>query len=238
MHGRALSNPTPSATLADQSSAGLVLQQLQALLAGIYDLPMQYQVHDFLFTERERLPQAVRDSHTDEQLLVLDEGGAAAVGLFLDAQLLDRLILANPLEALHAGNLADYWTALEGVSHFIYLAWNAGHDRGVSLLELELQAEIDKYVSSWWLLREQDPARYPAELHRLLFERSRIDGRLAGDRCELYREANQYAARFCRRLERQLSGGAALARRDTLAELRRFYRLSRERKMTHIQRNR
>ena len=168
---------------------------------------------------------------------MLDEGGAAAVGLFLDPQLLERLALANPLQALHAGNLADYWTALEGVSHFIYLAWNAGHDRGVSLLELELQAEIDKYVSSWLLLREQDPARYPAELHRLLFERSRVDVRLAGERCELYREANQYAARFCRRLERQLSDRGAPTGREVLAELRRFYRLSRERKMTHIQRN-
>jgi hypothetical protein len=107
----------------------------------------------------------------------------------------------------------------------------------VSLLELELQAEIDKYVSSWLLLREQDPARYPAGLHRLLFERSRIDVRLAGERCELYREANHYAARFCRRLERQLSARAAPMRREALAELRRFYRLSRERKMTHIQRN-
>ena len=215
----------------------MVLQQLQDLLAGIYDLPVQYKVYDFLFTERERLPQTVRESKTDEQVLVLDEGGAAAGGLFLDAQLLERLSAANPLEALHAGNLADYWTALEGVSHFIYLAWNAGHDRGVSLLELELQAEIDKYVSSWLLLREQDPDRYPAELHRLLFERSRIDVRLAGERRELYREANQYAARFCRRLERQLSAQAAPTRREALAGLRRFYRLSRERKMTHIQRN-
>jgi hypothetical protein len=147
----------------------MVLQQLQEMLAGIYDLPVHYKVYDFLFTERERLPQTVRESRTDEQVLVLDEGGAAAVGLFLDAQLLERLAAANPIEALHAGNLSDYWTALEGVSHFIYLAWNAGHDRGVSLLELELQAEIDKYVSSWLLLREQDPERYPAELHRLLF---------------------------------------------------------------------
>jgi hypothetical protein len=200
-------------------------------------VPVQYKVYDFLFTERERLPQTVRESSTEEQVLVLDEGGAAAVGLFLDARLLERLAAANPLEALHGGNLADYWTALEGVSHFIYLAWNAGHDRGVSLLELELQAEIDKYVSSWLLLREQDPARYPAGLHRLLFERSRIDVRLAGERCELYREANHYAARFCRRLERQLSARAAPLRREALAELRRFYRLSRERKMTHIQRN-
>jgi len=215
----------------------MVLQQLQDLLSGIYDLPTDYRVYDFLFTERERLPQALRESATDEQVLVRNEGGGAAVGLFLDPQLLERLDAANPLQALNGGNLADYWTALEGVSHFLYLAWNAGHDRAVTLLELELQAEIDKYVASWWLLREQDPARYPAELHRLLFERARIDLRLAGDRSDLYREANQYAARFCRRLERQLSTRAARARLETLAELRRFYRLSRERKVTHIQRH-
>ncbi len=215
----------------------MVLQQLQGLLDGIYDLPLRYDVYDFLVTERERLPQMVRDSHTDEQVLVLDEGGSAAVGLFLDAGLLERLAAANPLHALHAGNLGDYITALEGVSHFIYLAWNAGHDRAVSLLELELQAEIDKYVASWWLLREQDPARYPAELHRLLFERSRVDARLAAGRCELYREASRYAARFCRRLQRQLSAQGARIRREAVAELRRFYRLSRERKMTHIRRH-
>ena len=215
----------------------MVLQQLQDLLAGIYDLPMQYRVADFLFTERAHLPAPVRDSDTDEHVLVVDEGDEAAVGLFLDSELLRRLAAANPIEALHSGNVADYWTALEGVSHFIYLAWNAGHDRSVSLLELELQAEIDKYVSSWWLLREQDPARYPAELHRLLFERTRIDPRLAGERSDLYREANQYAARFCRRLERLLAESGR-RQAETLCELRRFYRLSRERKMMHIQRHR
>jgi hypothetical protein len=215
----------------------MVLQQLQDLLSGIYDLPTPYRVYDFLFTERERLPEALRASGTDEQLLVCEQGDAAAVGLYLDPQLLERLAAANPLEALNGGNLADYWTALEGVSHFLYLAWNTGHDRAVTLLELEMQAEIDKYVASWWLLREQDPARFPAELHRLLFERCHVDPRLAGDRCELYREANQYAARFCRRLERQLTVRASSGNLETLAELRRFYRLSRERKVTHIQRH-
>jgi len=215
----------------------MLLQQLQDLLAGIYDLPTDYRVYDFLFTEREHLPHAVRESQTDEQLLVLDQAGAARIGLFLDPQLLERLASSNPLETLNGGNLADYWTALEGVSHFLYLAWNAGHDRGVTLLELELQAEIDKYVASWWLLRAQDPGRYPAELHHLLFERARVDLRLAGDRSPMYRAANQYAARFCRRLERQLSAQARRVRTETLAELRRFYRLSRERKVRHIQRH-
>ena len=208
---------------------------MQDLLAGIYDLPMQYCVGDFLVTERSKLPAAMRDSDTDEQVVVVDEGEEAAVGLFLEPALLARLAAANPVEALHSGNVADYWTALEGVSHFICLAWNAGHDRGVSLLELELQAEIDKYVASWWLLREQDPERYPAELHRLLFERARVDARLAGERVDMYREANQYAARFCRRLERSLIAEGARQQRDTLCQLRRFYRLSRECKMNHIQ---
>ncbi|HWW19591.1 MAG TPA: hypothetical protein VNZ06_02190 [Steroidobacteraceae bacterium] len=215
----------------------MVLQPLQHLLSDIYDLPVQYRVDDFLFTERSALPAAVRESQTDEQVLVLDEGDEAAVGLFLDPQLLARLAAANPVEALNSGNVADYWTALEGVSHFICLAWNAAHDRAVSVLELELQAEIDKYVGSWWLLREQDPERYPAELHRLLFERTHIDSRLAGDRAELYRQAHQYAARFCRRLERLLLAETVRRRHEALCELRRFYRLSRERKMTHIQRH-
>ena len=208
----------------------MLLQQLQDLLAGIYDLPTDYSVYDFLFTERERLPSPARESDTDEQLLVLEEGDAASVGLFLDPQLLERLSSANPLEALNGGNLADYWTALEGVSHFLYLAWNAAHDRGVTLLELELQAEIDKYVGSWWLLRQQDPARVPSELHYLLFERAHVDS-------DLYREANQFAARFCRRLERQLAAQVARVQLETLAELRRFYRLSREHKVRHIRRH-
>jgi hypothetical protein len=214
----------------------MLLQQLQDLLANIYDLPLQYRVDDFLFTERAQLPSSVRDSDTDEQVLILNDGDEAAVGLFLDPGLLKRLAAANPIDALNAGNVADYWTALEGVSHFICLAWNAPYDRAVSLLELELQAEIDKYVSSWWLLREQDPQRYPAELHYLLFDRTRIDQRLAGGRADLYREATQYAARFCRRLERLLLA-QSVRRSEVLCELRRFYRLSRERKMTHIQRH-
>jgi hypothetical protein len=216
----------------------MVLQQLQGLLSGIYDLPLRYDVYDFLFTDRERLPPGPRESGTDEQVLVREDqdGKGAAVGVYLDEQLLRRLAAADPLRALNGGNIADYWTALEGVSHFLYLAWHAGHDRSVSLLELELQAEVDKYVASWWLLCKQQPQRHPRELHRLLFERTRVDAALAGDRTELYREANRYAARFCRRLERQLCGAARM-RQEALAELRRFYRLSRERKVHHIQRH-
>src|ERR1700694_4641325 len=121
-------------------------------------------------TDRSALPATLGARATDEQLLVAEEGGEMTLGLFLAPEVLERLDEANPLDALNGANLADYWTALGGVSHFVSLAWNAGHDRPVGLMELELQAEVDKYVCSVQLLRPQDPSRFPAELHRVLFE--------------------------------------------------------------------
>ncbi len=155
----------------------MVLRQLQGMLERIYDVPLAHDVVQFVLTDRGALPEECRASRSDEQLLVADDGAELALGLFLDPAVLARLDAANPLETLNGDNLADYWTALEGVSHFVYLAWNAAHDRPVSLLELELQAEVDKYVSSVQLLRAQDPTRYPVELHRVLFERARVSSR-------------------------------------------------------------
>jgi len=216
----------------------MILRQIQELIGGIYDVRLAHDVYDFLVTDRGQLPAAARASGTDEQLLIgAGDADEVGVSLYLDPALLERLKHTDPIEALNGGNLADYWTALEGVSHFVYFAWNAGHDKPVSLLELELQAEIDKYVASYWLLRKQLPRRFPAELIPLLFERTRIDPALAAGRVELYRNASRYAEKFCRRLERALRADHQGSEREVLAELRRFYRLTDVRKRAHIERN-
>ena len=215
----------------------MLLSRLQALIGGIYDVSVAYDVYDFLVTDRTRLPHARHGGFADEELIVAEsaDGAEMALSLYLDPALLARLDGADPLVALNGGNVADWWTALEGVSHFLYLAWNAGHDKPVSLLELEMQAEVDKFVASYWLLRRQYPGHVPAELHRVLFARTRIDPRLERGRARLYGEASGYAARFCRRLERRLTG-RAYDEREVLAELRRFYRLGNARKRAHIER--
>ncbi|MGH8287635.1 MAG: hypothetical protein ACREV7_01210 [Steroidobacteraceae bacterium] len=218
----------------------MILTQLQQLIGSIYDVSIAHDVYDFLVTDRGRLPAAVRGRVSEEDLIVAQPaptGNEAAISLYLDPDLLERLRREDPMVRLHERNVADYWTALEGVSHFLYLAWNAGHDRPVSILELEMQAEVDKYVASYWLLRRQLPGRFPAELCRILFEHTRIDPRLAGDREDLYREASRYAQKFCRRLERSLRRTGSGTEGEVLAELRRFYRLSNARKLAHIERS-
>ena len=220
----------------------MLLSRLQTLIGGIYDVSVAYDVYDFLVTDRTRLPHAPHGGLADEELIVAEspDGAEVALSLYLDPALLQRLACADPLVELNGGNVADWWTALEGVSHFLYLAWNAGHDKPVSLLELEMQAEVDKYVASWWLLRRQYPGHVPAELHRILFERTRVDPRLERARARLYGEASRYAARFCRRLGERLRGREYGEReygeREVLAELRRFYRLGNARKRAHIER--
>ena len=213
-----------------------MLRSLQGLLAEIYDVQLDYEVTDFVLTDRRQVPEALQASGTEEQLLVAEKGDTLWISLYLEPAVLDRLASANPFEALHSDNIGDYWTALEGVSHFVYLIWNAIHDRPVTHLELELQCEIDKYVTSLWLLRKQNPERFPAELHHVLFEQTRVDAGLAGDRIGMYRAANSYAARFCRRLARTLRATGCSGRAEALGELRRFYRLTRHRKLQHIER--
>jgi len=216
----------------------MLLSRLQSLIGGIYDVSVAHDVYDFLVTDRRRLPAAARGGTAEEELIVAepaDGGDELGLSLYLDPALLARLTRADPLVRLHAGNVADWCTALEGVSHFLYLAWNAGHDKPVSLLELEMQAEVDKYVASYWLLRRQFPQHFPAELRRVLFARTRVDPQAAAaGRGELYREASD---KFCARLEQLLSRNRAASSGTegaVLAELRRFYRLTHARKRALI----
>jgi hypothetical protein len=211
------------------------LERLEALLTGIYDLDIGCRVGDFLVTDRAQLPGECREAPGDEQLFVAAAGGELCMSLYLDPALLERLDRHDPSENLDDGNLADCWTALEGISHFLCVAHNASHDRPVSRLALEMQAEIDKYVACIALLRRHSPRRFPAELHALLFRRTRVDPVLAAGRESLYRRASRQAARFCTRLE---PGLRALCRQDDggcLPYLRRFYRLSDHGKLRHIE---
>jgi hypothetical protein len=215
---------------------GATLASLQGALTEIYDLPATPDVRDYLMTDRAGLAGVGDARASDEQLIVAEEGDTLSMALFIDAAVLERLEHRDPFAGLTQDNLADYLTVAEGVSHFVYVAWNTGFDKPVTLLELELQAEVDKYVLCSWLLRDQGGGRFPRELHRVLFERARVDPVAAAGRAGLYQTASHYAARFCRRVAALLERRRLGMTRDAMAELRRFYRWGNVRKLRHIER--
>ena len=206
----------------------MLLRELQALLGRINDAEVGHDVCDFLITDRcelARLHRASGESGTPETLLLAEREGALDVGLYLDAALLARLDASAPLARLDDDNLEDFCTALEGVSHFTCVTWCAARGREVSLLGLEMQAEVDKYAAAVLVAGTQRDGQLVRGLHARLFEQVRyrdgLDARLGA----LYARANAYAARFCRRLEERFLRRRQARVREMLGELRRFYRL-------------
>ena len=213
----------------------MLLRQLQAKIAGLYDAPAEHDVHDFLITDAAHAAalQGTAQPPTDEQLLIAECDDGVEISLYLDAAVLQRLARRCPLLELSDENLADFCTALEGVSHFHYFVWCAVRQRSVSLLELELQAEVDKYASALQLTLAQRDGRFPAELFHRLFDGAGFLPHLSGDERARYEEAHHFAARFCRRLEERFLRRRRARPEALLAELRAFYRLGRHAKLRH-----
>ena len=190
-----------------------LLRRMQEMLARMYDAPVEHDIADFVVTDRDQLARIVgpkAGEMSDEQVLVAQDEEGVRVSLFLEQGVLERLTQADPLAALNDANLADYCTALEGVSHFHYLMWSLTHGRDVSLLELELQGEVDKYASALSLITQQRGS-FPGALHARLFARVSFLPDLDKVARERYEQANLHAARYCRSLETAFPQPAAFA---------------------------
>jgi hypothetical protein len=214
----------------------MVLRGLQSLLGRLYDVDLDYDVYDFLVTDRRALVGLTPENDGragEEELLLAETADGAGVALYLDPGLLRRLERSNPVGALTEHNLADYCTALEGVSHFVYSTWRLDRDLPVSLLELETQAEVDKYAVTVFLLADQQGGVYPAHVHARLFDRVSFDARLESDQYHRYRTAHRCAAHYCRRLERRFVKRGEARIEALVRELRRFYRLGCTAKLRH-----
>jgi len=224
-------------TLSGQTNDGSRMQlgPLQQRLQSIYEIELDYNVEEFVFSDAllaQELGAHARQAHLPEKLLVQEHGDGLDISLFLNEDILRNLQRNNPQRHLNPANFADFCTVTEGISHFIYLIWNASHARSISLFELELQAEVDKYVMAAALFADQQNGTLPVNLPHILFDRPGYDLRLNREEQQRYRLANAYARHYCHNVHRSL-----LELGDSIQvtrELRRFYRLIHPRKLQRI----
>lgn len=214
-----------------------LLRRMQTLLAQLYDAPVREDVQDFVLSDRQCLSEVVGEQaeHAgDERVFVVEEEQGVRLGLFIDSDVLARLARRDPLAALDQDNLPDYCTALEGVSHFHYLVWSLARGRNVSLLELELQAEVDKYAIAVALMTRQQSGRFPEALHARLFHAVSFLPQPDEISRHRYQEANRHAARFCRSLEEKFLRARRQRPELWLGELRRFFRWGHQEKIRNL----
>ncbi len=198
-----------------------VLVRLQRGLETLYRVATGLAVERFLLDEQGRDSLGLARA-PQEQLVAIESADGLDLGLFVDAAVLARLAAHDPRAQLDDRNTGAFLFAVEGVSHFVYAAVCAQRDRPVSALELELQAEIDKYVTC--LLAGDLAPAVSAAWRQRLFDDCRFDDDLDADERDRYRVANHNARRYTASLERRFVAPRRIA--EMLVELRRFYRLS------------
>jgi hypothetical protein len=193
-----------------------LLARLQLGLEALYRVETQLAIDAFLIDDDQRDRFAPARAPR-EQLLLREADGELAMALFVDAAALANLERNDPAAHLDDRNFSDFCLAVEGVSHFVYLALAAARQRPVSQLELELQAEVDKFVCCVLVGGARSDLR-----GRLFGDVIYADDLDAAER-ERYWTANQQARRYAAALERRFVASAEIA--ALLAEVRRFYRM-------------
>lgn len=212
-----------------------VITRMQRELEAIYGLALPWRVEDFLLGPDAPRPRRAGAAGPKEVLLVRQDEEGLQLGLYLDPSLLELLSAHDPDDpspAVITDSLGAFTTALEGVSHFVYLAYRALRDEPVSLLDLETQAEVDKFVTSLLHLWRRGRKEGSAQLRERLFHEVRYHPELNRDEESRYRTANELARGYCRRLEaRFLTQGSP---EGLLREVRRAYRLGGAAKRAHL----
>ncbi len=176
----------------------------------------------------------LRSPGSEEELWVREDEDGLEIGLYYSPALRTRLEARSLRDTgWLAPGLDAYCRLAEGVSHFLYLARSVALGRRLTLLELEVQAEVDKFAS---LVLHRWPWLEPAssqELHARLFRDVSYRSGLSLEERGRYVEANRIAALFTARLLAHV-----MARRlDRLLEALRYaYRLGAEAKLQHLAR--
>jgi len=200
------------------------LAQLQAQLQSVNGVEAD-PVESFLVSEAHR--ESLCPNASPDEALLVSQGeadlGELRVGLFLSQDVLAQLQRGCG-DPWTQARLNGFCQAAEGVSHFLYLNHRAQGDRQVSLLELEAQGELDKYLSVLLQLWSTGRREASAELRRALFGNWRPRDGLNAQERERYRVASALAEAAAKVLEVRYVLTNRLE--ALLREVRRIYRLS------------
>ena len=210
---RAAPSPAVAGLGRPSGSLEVALIRVQRQLEAIYELEPAPPIAPFVRIDPEELRERllVRESADGMDIVVVLPVASAEAVLSRDA----------------SAELDAYLGAVEGISHFIHLAERARTELPTTLLELELQAEVDKFA----LLAGERAAANTVQLvslHRRLYEDVSFIHASATEAGQRYRLANGLAARLWSQLIRQ---GPAALHRDTL---KRFYRASQAEKISMV----
>lgn len=208
----------------------MIISAIQRELQEVYALSCEESVEDFLWAGTK--PAHFLEKHpwlhgSGEALFVEQKEEELELGLWFHPQLLEWSESQHwqrlSMDELSISKMA---TLIEGVSHFVYLVSRANEEKAVTQLELELQAEVDKFV----LLSRGIRDLPMGALMESLFGKADWNPHLPAEARARYEAAFKFASQYCDYLRKN----SFPFTQDLMQELRSFYRMNQAEKIQHI----
>ena len=171
-------------------------------------------------------------SHSGAKVLIRDAGDTLKVSIYYPDELIRELEGNDPRLGLHDGNVDLCASFVEELDHFLFIAQNYKQNRPFSLLELELQANVTKYLVLKYFIALQNKSlklsKFDKEYIRYhLFYKRKYDIEDTSER-KRYEDAGKFGMIYTKYID-------LLSQEDRLRDLRQFSRMTCPSKIRHIQ---
>lgn len=211
-----------------------LIKTIQQQLESLYGIRTGASAADYLISKNDLstlMPDTMADNLPKELFLVNPEphDDTIEVALYLAEDLCVNLQTHDPMQTLSTENISDFCTLIEGVSHFVYYLHKASLEYSITQLEMELQAEIDKFLLLSLLTHSNQKDN--EMIMDLLFEDYLLHDHLTDDQKIRYNTATELARKYCFQVSQNIkTEGLPL----TLKKVRKFYPMTQEQKIRSI----
>jgi len=152
--------------------------------------------------------------------VVYELGDEADIAVCLKKELLNELSSKSFPEDFDLQILSSLSIAVEELSHFNYYCEKAIRNINLSPLEMEIQAEVDKFAFALDILQERNEGKLRDEVFSIMFDQLQLGEWVSENEKSTYEAAHHIARSFCRKMlnETRLP-------QDSKEWFRTFYRL-------------
>lgn len=216
-----------------------MLSRIQKIIERIYDVETFLNVEDYVIEEplscclMTKPGLNIGSSSSKGCIFISQIGKDLEITVYIDRETVSNLKGHNVMQGFHRKDISDFFIAAEEVSHFVYAVWSAIQRRQITIFEMELQAEVDKYITAILYSGSINKGKIPAmEIKKCLFEDSILQPDLQPEEKERYKSANRLAMNYCHYLESNYLKKNDLP--SMLRDIRHFYRLGQNGKISRI----
>ena len=209
------------------------IERTYALDTGITNIE-QYIIGDKGYEEfyAEENIRTVVNSHSGAKVLIRDAGDTLKVSIYYPDELIRKLEGNDPRLGLHDDNIDLCASFVEELDHFLFIVQNYKQNRPFSLLELEIQANVTKYLVLKYFIALQNKSiklsKFDKEYIRYhLFYKRKYDIEDTSER-KRYEDAGKFGMMYTEHID-------LLPQEDRLRDLRQFSRMTCPSKIRHIQ---